>query len=215
MPSSPSPPLSYSTPPSLSAFSSAPAAFLAAHAPIQHLIAGALVTNPQGKILLLRRAAHDSWPLLWEIPGGCVDDTDADLVAAAARELWEEAGLRTKSVKAIVGMIPASELPPDDPLEKDLEVLYDMQVFRVEDGVWGKLTIWVDVESCEDVRIDENEHVDFAWVTEDEAVRNRFEDGRTLDFVSEGVKRGVLEGFRLWKEEQASKALNGMGTTST
>jgi hypothetical protein len=85
-------------------------------------------------------------------------------------------------------------------------VLYDMLVFRADDGVWGKLTVWVDVESCDDVKIDKDEHVEFAWVTEDEALRNSFRDGRKLDFVSEGVKRNVLEGFRLWKQEnQGSK----------
>lgn len=200
-PPSPSPPLSYTTPPSLNAFSSKPAEFRATHPPIQHLIAGALVTNPEGQVLLLRRAAHDSWPLLWEVPGGCVDDIDADLIAGAVRELWEEAGLRANKVKGVVGIAPIAEPMPDDPLEKDLEVLYDMLVFRANDGVWGKLTIWVDVESCEDVKIDEEEHVEFAWVTEEEALQNSFKDGRKLDFVSEGVRRNVLEGFRLWKQE--------------
>ncbi|KAF5237467.1 hypothetical protein HYE67_010412 [Fusarium culmorum] len=200
-PPSPSPPLSYTIPPSLNAFSSKPAEFRATHPPIQHLIAGALVTNPEGQVLLLRRAAHDSWPLLWEVPGGCVDDIDADLIAGAVRELWEEAGLRANKVKGVVGIAPIAEPMPDDPLEKDLEVLYDMLVFRANDGVWGKLTIWVDVESCEDVKIDEEEHVEFAWVTEEEALQNSFKDGRKLDFVSEGVRRNVLEGFRLWKQE--------------
>ncbi|EWG49655.1 hypothetical protein FVEG_09126 [Fusarium verticillioides 7600] len=206
MPTSPSPPLSYTQPASLEAFASTPDVFRAAHPPIEHLIAGALVTNPRGQVLLLRRAAHDSWPLLWEVPGGCVDDSDHGLVAAAVRELWEEAGLRAKAVKAVVGIAPITEPMPDDPLEKDLEVLYDMLVFRAHDGVWGKLTVWVEVESCDEVKIDENEHVEFAWVTEEEALQNRFKDGKKLEFVSEGVKRNVLEGFRLWKgENEASK----------
>ncbi|QPC77053.1 hypothetical protein HYE68_007805 [Fusarium pseudograminearum] len=205
-PPSPSPPLCYTTPPSLNVFSSKPAEFRATHPPIQHLIAGALVTNPEGQVLLLRRAAHDSWPLLWEVPGGCVDDIDADLIAGAVRELWEEAGLRANKVKGVVGIAPITEPMPDDPLEKDLEVLYDMLVFRADDGVWGKLTVWVDVESCEDVKIDEEEHVEFAWVTEEEALQSSFKDGRKLDFVSEGVRRNVIEGFRLWKQEnQGSK----------
>ena len=81
-----------------------------------------------------------------------------------------------------------------------------MLVFRAHDGVWGKLTVWVEVESCDEVKIDENEHVEFAWVTEEEALQNKFKDGKKLEFVSEGVKRNVLEGFRLWKEEnKASK----------
>ncbi|KAM5353859.1 hypothetical protein ACJ41O_000509 [Fusarium nematophilum] len=205
------PALSYtlSSSPSLSAFTSqSPSQFLAANPPIQHLIAGALVTNPQGRILLLRRAPHDSWPLQWEVPGGCVDHDDRTFVGAAVRELWEESKLRPRHVKCVVGLADpddgddAAAAQNADALETELKTMGDVVVFHVEgEGYWGKLTVWVDVQDWEDVRICEEEHVEHAWVTEREARDRRFEDGRVLDFVSEGVRRTVLEGFRLWREE--------------
>lgn len=45
------------------------------------------------KLLLVRRAPADFLPLRWELPGGSADageGGDASVVAAAARELWEE-----------------------------------------------------------------------------------------------------------------------------
>lgn len=78
----------------------------------------------------------------------------------------------------------------------------DVCVFYAEEKAWGKLTVWVEVESCEDVRIREDEHAEWAWVGEEEVRRGRFEDGRVLEMVSDGVKRSVLEGFRLWREER-------------
>lgn len=166
---------------------------------------GALVTNTQGKVLLLRRAPHDTWPLQWEIPGGCVDDEDVNIVAAAVRELWEETGLTAKFVKAPVRLAPADEERVDDALETNLETIGDFLIFRVEEVVWGKLSVWIDVESYEQVKICDDEHVEFAWVTEKEARERKFGDGRELDFTSEGVRRNVLEGFRLWREERDTK----------
>ncbi|KAI8667335.1 hypothetical protein LRP88_00911 [Fusarium phalaenopsidis] len=202
------PPTTYKASPSLHAFaSSTPAAFLAANPSIHHLMTGALVTNAQGQVLLLRRAPHDSWPLQWEIPGGCVDDEDVNIVAAAVRELWEETGLRAKLVKAPVRLVPADQAGelPVDVLETKLEMIGDFMIFRVKEVVWGKLAVWIDVESYDDVKICDDEHVEFAWVTEQEARERRFIDGRELDFTSEGVRRNVLEGFRLWREERDSK----------
>ncbi|KAF4997997.1 hypothetical protein FDECE_11920 [Fusarium decemcellulare] len=201
-PSAPSPPISYTTSPTLHAFSSPRAAFIAANPPIHDLIVGAVVTNQQGRILLVRRAPHDSWPLQWEVPGGSVDDEDADFVAAVVRELWEETGLRAKHVKSVVRLAPEEEPKTVDVLETGLEMLGDVLVFSVKEVIWGKLTAWVDVESCDTVTICDDEHVEFAWVTEEETRDRKFNDGRELDFVSEGVRRTVLEGFRLWKEEQ-------------
>ncbi|MFE4515144.1 NUDIX domain-containing protein [Kitasatospora sp. NPDC056783] len=54
---------------------------------------GVVVRDASGRILLIRRAAHDVLPGLWEYPGGGRDDGE-EVAAGAARELAEETGLR-------------------------------------------------------------------------------------------------------------------------
>jgi 8-oxo-dGTP diphosphatase len=51
-----------------------------------------IVTNSENKYLILRRSLTDEdGPGLWDLPGGGVDETD--LISAATRELYEEAGI--------------------------------------------------------------------------------------------------------------------------
>jgi ADP-ribose pyrophosphatase len=52
----------------------------------------AVAITKEGKIILERQYRHGSGEVGWEIPGGCVDDTDATFQDAAARELLEETG---------------------------------------------------------------------------------------------------------------------------
>lgn len=81
-----------------------------------------------------------------------------------------------------------------------LEMRNGLCTFHSGDKVWGKLTVWMDVDSCETVTVCDDEHGEFAWVTEEEARMGKFKDGRDLEFTSEGVRRNVLEGFRLVRE---------------
>lgn len=201
-----SPPTDYTVHPDLTPFLAPVPSFLASTNEIDAMIVGALVTNPRGEILLLRRAAHDCWPLLWEVPGGSVECTDANFVAAAVRELHEESGLVAKRVLRAVHMCPAAELAgvekEKDRVEESARMVGDVVMFKVGEVRWGKLTVWVEVQGCEGVRIDPEEHEDWAWTSEEEARSERFRDGREFEFVSDGVKRSVLEGFRLFKEER-------------
>jgi 8-oxo-dGTP pyrophosphatase MutT (NUDIX family) len=63
-------------------------------------------------LLLIQRSStmtsHAGQPAF---PGGAVDDTDADVVAAALREAEEETGLDPAGVD-VVGLLPALYLPP-------------------------------------------------------------------------------------------------------
>jgi ADP-ribose pyrophosphatase len=54
----------------------------------------AVAVTAEGKIILERQYRHALGQTNYEIPGGCVDDTDASLEAAIARELLEETGYR-------------------------------------------------------------------------------------------------------------------------
>jgi 8-oxo-dGTP pyrophosphatase MutT (NUDIX family) len=52
----------------------------------------AVAITTEGKIILERQYRHGSGEVGYEIPGGCVDDTDATNKDAVARELLEETG---------------------------------------------------------------------------------------------------------------------------
>jgi 8-oxo-dGTP pyrophosphatase MutT (NUDIX family) len=53
---------------------------------------GAVSVTEDGKIIMVRQYRHALGETCIEIPGGCVDDTDADNKEAMARELLEETG---------------------------------------------------------------------------------------------------------------------------
>ena len=52
----------------------------------------AVALTDDGKVILERQYRHALGEVCIEIPGGCVDDTDADLESAIKRELLEETG---------------------------------------------------------------------------------------------------------------------------
>ncbi|BDP43125.1 DNA mismatch repair protein MutT [Deinococcus aetherius] len=56
---------------------------------------GALVWDPEGRVLLVRTT---KWRGLWGVPGGKVEWGET-LTAAALREFWEETGLRLRDVR--------------------------------------------------------------------------------------------------------------------
>ena len=71
--------------------------------------------GPQGPDILLTERAHDmrSHPGQISFPGGSVDDTDADAVAAALREAQEETGLDPDGVD-VLATLPELWLPPSN-----------------------------------------------------------------------------------------------------
>ena len=75
--------------------------------PYDKIVVGAVIfhptASPHAKILLLKRAAKEVfYPNIFEIPGGHVEDTDADIFQAVAREVHEETALSIDSVKASI-----------------------------------------------------------------------------------------------------------------
>lgn len=53
---------------------------------------GAVPVTEDGKIIMLKQYRHALGEVCYEIPGGCVDDTDKNIEEAVARELLEETG---------------------------------------------------------------------------------------------------------------------------
>jgi len=96
---------SYTYPASLEPFALPPEQF---STPEQPLVAvGAYIFTPPGisptKVLLLRRAPTDTFPNLWEVPGGGAELADTTLLDAVVREVLEESGLVVTMVKQLLG----------------------------------------------------------------------------------------------------------------
>lgn len=63
-----------------------------------------LVLDDDGRVLLLRQYRHPVRMTLWEIPAGLLDEEGEDFVAAAARELAEEADLTAERWDVLVDL---------------------------------------------------------------------------------------------------------------
>ncbi|KAF1739251.1 hypothetical protein CRV24_001183 [Beauveria bassiana] len=231
---------------SLARFNISKAAFIAAHPPIARVMAAAMVFRPNPsspsssssssspssssppQTLLLCRAATDSYPLKWEIPGGSVDADDATILDAVARELWEETGLTAAHMVAPIVMVPEEPLteatraglgiqPQDEGLGVDADGL--TVTFEETGRLWGKVTALVTTAAAvrgeeEVVVLRDEEHGEAAWVTEEDVQRGELPEGdgtkgrRAMDFVSDGVRRAILDGFRVY-EKSLAKEGNG------
>ncbi|KAJ5047667.1 uncharacterized protein L3040_003487 [Drepanopeziza brunnea f. sp. 'multigermtubi'] len=119
-PPPPPPPFTYD--PSLTPFAVPMSSYLSALPPSlssscpqpQAIATGALIfssppstststsTQPQPLLLLLQRAACDSRPHLWEVPGGGVDAADASILHGVAREVREETALTVTHIRRLV-----------------------------------------------------------------------------------------------------------------
>lgn len=179
------PAFSFDYHPSVAEFTVPKHSYLSAHpdASFNLIATGVLVldtgirTGSTPRVLLLQRAASDSDPNKWEPPGGACDDGDESILHAAARELWEEAGLRAARIFGVVG----------DP--------YD---FSVDAGEVRQFIFAVSVQTeggtTPAVKLTPEEHQRFVWATESE-VRARHVDDIDLEFTAEEVERAVLLAF--------------------
>jgi 8-oxo-dGTP pyrophosphatase MutT (NUDIX family) len=131
------------------------------------------------RILLIQRAAHDSIPSRWEIPGGSCDKEDPSILHGVARELWEEAGLTAASIGPQVGD-GHFFLSRSGRLVCKFSFLVD-----AEKGTGGKL----------DVKLDPSEHQNYVWATEEEVKARKVGDVE-LKFTSREQEAVVLEAFR-------------------
>ncbi|KAH7349826.1 NUDIX hydrolase domain-like protein [Plectosphaerella cucumerina] len=184
-------------PPSLAPFHVPLSTYISTHhpsGPYTGAATSALVFDPSNRVLLLRRAAHDSMPGQWEPPGGAADEEDGSLLVAVARELWEEAGLVASRVRRVVS--EGAGMAPGSPITN-----------RTGTVKWVKFGFEVEVAPGEEVEIDPNEHDKFVWATEEEvrdAVVGLNESGIGLTFG--GTKEILLDAFRRRREEPLEEA---------
>lgn len=149
------------------------------------LVTSCVVFNPFGKVLLVQRASHDFMPDKWEIPGGAVDNQDATLLTAAARELREEAGLIATRFTYVVPEGPGQE---------------PGQVFTIGTKTWCRFCFVAEVEGWESVQLDPDEHQDFVWASAEE-VRLQTIDSREIPITTEEISRMILEAFRIHSQK--------------
>ncbi|KXX82648.1 MutT-like protein [Madurella mycetomatis] len=174
--------------------------FLSTRPLIAAAATGALVfskASGEDRALIIQRAAHDSMPLLWETPGGACDLEDETILHGVARELWEETGLRMKSVTRQVGggytFITRSGLAVT---KLTFEAEVETPVSAQGEQLFPKVTL------------DPNEHVRFLWATEEECRQGRVaaldSNGEpevvNVEFTTEAQKRIILYGFKLRRE---------------
>lgn len=179
---------------SLSAWNMPANEWLLRHAkPYSGLTSGNIVFNGSGKILVIQRASTDSMPNKWEIPGGAVTDEDLTFFHGAARELWEESGLSARHFTHII-----TEGPDQEP----------GQIYPNSTGtkIWCRFSFIVEVESCENVKLDPMEHQNFAWATEDE-IRDQQIGNSKHPLTNQGMVSLILEAFRLRKEKASSTSI--------
>lgn len=144
---------------------------------------GAVVFDDTTRVLLIQRAGNDSMPNLWETPGGACDPEDPSILYGTARELWEEAGLKAVSI---------------GPLVKD------GYFFLSSSGnLICKFTFIVEAEKDATgmlgVKIDEKEHQNYVWATEDEVKGGRV-GGIEVKFTTKEQKDIILAAFKLKQE---------------
>jgi 8-oxo-dGTP pyrophosphatase MutT (NUDIX family) len=111
------------------------------------LAVGAFIFSPDNKLLLLRRAATDTHPNEWEVPGGGCDPGDETLLHALAREVKEEAGLEVTHIERFAG---TSEFKSSKGL-------------RIK-----KYAFVVEVNEGQEVRTDQKEHSEARWCSWEE-----------------------------------------------
>ncbi|TQS32952.1 hypothetical protein Golomagni_06720 [Golovinomyces magnicellulatus] len=150
----------------------------------------------ENRMLLVQRAPDDSMPNLWEPPGGAVDPEDVSILAGCAREVFEEAGLKVKRVKANVTL----------GLEKP--ELRDVFTNGAGNRLFVRFGFLVDVDEAE-VKLDPIEHQAYVWATEEDVKRGRISIGDSGDdlfipITTLNTKKFVMEAFRLRKLETSS-----------
>ncbi|KAL7789163.1 NUDIX domain-containing protein [Trichoderma ceciliae] len=150
----------------------------------------AFVFDAQNRVLLVQRAAHDSMPNLWEVPGGAVDAGDISILHGCVRELMEEAGLVARRIKRLVteGVGQGRE---------------GWSVFTNSTGTLAICAFGfeVEVEEGGEVVLDPNEHQDWVWAGEEEIGRGVTDGGKKIPLSGVRMRNKLTEAFRLRRED--------------
>ncbi|PYI05527.1 hypothetical protein BO78DRAFT_430457 [Aspergillus sclerotiicarbonarius CBS 121057] len=153
-------------------------------------------STPQPQTLLLLRSPTDSYPLHWENPGGSTDPSDPTLLAALAREVFEETGLPVTKVVDLVAVDEWTRVRRGRGVrEMKWSFLVEVGGGDGEEGDWE-----------ERVKLAPEEHCAWSWVGEED-IRKVVEGGEGIDADGEGHRlrfigdqgRNLLKAFEVYK----------------
>lgn len=132
-------------------------------------------------IMLLKRSAHEIYyPNVFELPSGNVDDSDASLKHALAREVKEETGLHVSHVLAQL---------PDFTYHTEKRVLAEDGTASLVKKTCVQLNFVVEVDG-NDIQVNPDEHSVGVWATEEEVRGLEMTDGM----------RSVVANALAWRE---------------
>lgn len=154
--------------------------------------------KPVTRVLLLQRAATDSYPGYWEGPGGMCERTDATLLAGVAREVFEETGLHVSKFVDLIAIDEWVRILRND-LHRVAKFTFLVEVHEASKkaGVPSEdVVVGVAPERWEDgVKLEQAEHQAFQWATEEEVRESLESKGKYEILKDQG--RNLLKGFQL------------------
>ncbi|MGW7521212.1 NUDIX domain-containing protein [Streptomyces sp. NPDC054796] len=124
--------------------------------------ADVLATTPDGRILLIERG-WDPYAGCWALPGGHVDAGETSR-SAAARELFEETGLRIDAAR--LRQVGVFDAPGRDPRGRYITVAYSTRVpvcIQVKAGDDAKEARWWPLDSLPDLAFDHADIIAAVW----------------------------------------------------
>ncbi|KAK8088400.1 NUDIX domain protein [Apiospora hydei] len=156
------------------------------------------------RVLLLQRALTDTYPGIWELPGGSCDDT-ADPTPARRPDARAARGDGPRRARGARGLVHIQRVGRNGRLTivtflMDVEPPrpHQQQQHQQEEGNANPrpqpLSSWNSL-----VKLDPAEHRDFVWATEHEVRQDLAHGGRRLEWRPKG-KEVVLKGFRMAAE---------------
>ena len=100
-----------------------------------------------------------------------------------------------------------------------MDVVEDVQAWIDKGSVWRKMTFLVDVRhdvigngGVPAVELDADEHEDFAWISEQEVLEDRYGD-KSLTWASTGQKATILDAFKRFRSANADTKHNPVATS--
>jgi 8-oxo-dGDP phosphatase len=125
---------------------------------VEHPGAVAVVAmDDQGRVMLIKQYRHPVSEALWELPAGLLDVEGEQALAAAQRELGEEAGLQADRWNVLIDVLTSPGMTDEA----------------------SRVYLARDVSDVSEQRSDEDEEADLelAWIDLDEAVRSILSGG--------------------------------------